>query len=542
MNIQNKLTYLFLSMLLIINICPTFTQIDIVNASTNAEKKINIGLESGEFTLKTSDVMNFGTHVIENKRKVVTVGFDGDFGVIDARGTQQGWTLTVSATPFSIIEPETGFVEGTEPYSLPTGSLSLNSLETVTAINQEPIQFHPYINTVNAVIDMNETIKIATADIGKGMGEYALEFGTDALSLVIDPVTAKIDTVNYPDKVTPYSSTITWNLISGPEGSNIEDEKKNENENGSEGDNNNEIIGYLFDYRIIDNEEVAIIRYKGDAKDVFVFIPNEIEELPVTTIDDNSFSNKGLRFVSLPKNIKKIGDSAFSDNEIMAIAINDESTNVSIGNYAFSNNLLTSINIPNSVISIGDKAFSYNRLITATVPNTLNYLGEGAFMYNEIESFIFPSNLTKINNHLLYANKLSNIEMPNTVTSIGNSAFAYNRLDSVKLSENLVSIGDDGFAHNRFLSVDFPDSLTTLGQKAFAYSGLAGGFDTNKIEYIKYGAFTGLAAKEITLGKNLKEIHNDAFIGAKFLSYVNNYSSLEAGKYFSEDVLIRNYE
>lgn len=36
------------------------------------------------------------------------------------------------------------------------------------------------------------------------------------LITIVDPKTASLDNVNYPNSATPYETTITWDLISGP--------------------------------------------------------------------------------------------------------------------------------------------------------------------------------------------------------------------------------------------------------------------------------------------------------------------------------------
>ena len=79
---------------------------------TKGEHKAKLGLTEGEFTLQTSASLNFGSHKIEKAKKTVSTGFAGDFYVTDARGTQAGWDLTVSATPFTIVKPKNGWVKG----------------------------------------------------------------------------------------------------------------------------------------------------------------------------------------------------------------------------------------------------------------------------------------------------------------------------------------------------------------------------------------------------------------------------------------------
>lgn len=292
---------------------------------------------SSEFSLQTHKPIDFGTHKIEKKKKIVTTGFEGDFTVTDARGTQDGWELKVSATPFTIVEPSTGWVEY-NPYSLPVGSLTLSSISNIygfnyqspetligptsTEVNSESStpsgltlvdaseNVMPSINIINSAIDMGEFVTVATAGAGQGMGEYILQYDMNALNLIIDPVTAKVDKTNYPEGVTPYESTITWNLISGPSSGIVpssispsllemqnsfitEDEEiLNDNTNkadesivdlNSETSNLDEIIVEELPETIIDEEKVP--------SEESVLIPDAIEEDKLINDSENSSNN-----------------------------------------------------------------------------------------------------------------------------------------------------------------------------------------------------------------------------------------------------------
>ena len=68
-----------------------------------------------------------------------------------------------------------------------------------------------------------------------------------------------------------------------------------------------------FEY-IIANNQVTIIKYTGSSKDVT--IPNEIENLPVTTIGENAFYHNELTSISLPQNLTTIKERAFMNNII----------------------------------------------------------------------------------------------------------------------------------------------------------------------------------------------------------------------------------
>lgn len=328
MKFMKEISYLFLNTsLVLISLLPTTAY---ANETTS-----NIQLEQGGFLLKTSEPIGFGSHQIENKKKIVTTGFQQDFNVTDTRGTQEGWQVTVSATPFTIIEPITGWVQE-NPYSLPSGSLSLNSLTNVIGLNGENEEFYPSIDIMDRAIDMNESIKVASADTGKGMGEYALSFNNDALSLVIDPITAKIDTVNYPNTITPYESTVTWDLISGP--TNLMDSSENTNINNSFRLFNNDINENIINNNDLNNNINTILNHNGlnnidDSIGIGMGtgIENKNEQI-FTYNSDTIISSMQEKTITIPnlKHIQSITDK--NGGTVKVLSVNGDNVTVQVNN------------------------------------------------------------------------------------------------------------------------------------------------------------------------------------------------------------------
>ena len=67
----------------------------------------------------------------------------------------------------------------------------------------------------------------------------------------------------------------------------------------------------------IEHNQVTITKYTGTSKDIT--IPNEIEDLPVTTIGQRVFSGNELTSISLPQNLTYIGEYAFYNNMLTSI-------------------------------------------------------------------------------------------------------------------------------------------------------------------------------------------------------------------------------
>lgn len=179
------------------------------------EQKAGFEIEGGDLTLQVADINDFGKVHLDGTSKVVTTSFTDSFKVTDARGTGEGWRLDVSSTQFEVVEPDGGFAEGTTANILPVGTLSLSPLETIEQVGIGESILPTSMLSAASIID-DGSVSVAKADIGEGMGEFDLTFGQDALSVALDPSTAKIDKVNYPDSSTPYEATVTWNLVSAP--------------------------------------------------------------------------------------------------------------------------------------------------------------------------------------------------------------------------------------------------------------------------------------------------------------------------------------
>ena len=133
-----------------------------------------------------------------------------------------------------------------------------------------------------------------------------------------------------------------------------------------------------------------------------IIIPDNFNDVAVTSIGDDAFENNRLTQVSIPSSVKSIGKNAFEENNLTEVSIGNSVT--SIGEEAFRDNQLPEVSIPNSVKSIGVQAFYVNNLTEVSIGNSVTSIGEGAFRYND----------------------LTNVSIPNSVISIGQSAFGDN--------------------------------------------------------------------------------------------------------------------
>ena len=124
---------------------------------------------------------------------------------------------------------------------------------------------------------------------------------------------------------------------------------------------------------------IIITDYTGT--DTVLFIPDEIDGMPVVSLGSNAFRGcTGLTSITISDGVTSIGNEAFYGcTGLTAIEIPDSVT--SISNSAFRNCTgLTAITIPDSVTSIGNDAF-YNctGLTAIEIPEGVTSIGELAF-------------------------------------------------------------------------------------------------------------------------------------------------------------------
>lgn len=169
----------------------------------------------GDFNFTLPNVNPFGSIKLESETKTITTGFDGPIVITDNRSTDTGWRLDVSASPLKVTTPASGFVTGTVANVLPLGSVHLSPVESIKNASTGVDIILSDTLSKKSIID-DGAITVTKAIAGKGLGEFNISFGPQALSVVIDPSTIKIDKVNYPVTGTPYESTVRWDLVSAP--------------------------------------------------------------------------------------------------------------------------------------------------------------------------------------------------------------------------------------------------------------------------------------------------------------------------------------
>lgn len=153
---------------------------------------------------------------------------------------------------------------------------------------------------------------------------------------------------------------------------------------------------YVGDYNYGDtlyynsvSDEIVITDCDVNASSVV--IPEEIDGLPVTTIESKAFMGCGdLSYISIPDSVTSIGDYAFQDCcNLTAITIPDNVTY--IGGYAFYGcTNLASVCIPTGVVVIQGRTFGdCTNLTSITIPSSVTSIETMAFRGSDNISYVY---------------------------------------------------------------------------------------------------------------------------------------------------------
>lgn len=148
-------------------------------------------------------------------------------------------------------------------------------------------------------------------------------------------------------------------------------------------------LGYSF--RKKSKKRAAITKYRGSNDDLIV--PYMIGDNIVNEIAACAFEkNKGIKNISIPDSVKKLGKCAFLGSSIERCIISEGIRKISDSAF-FNCEKLRDIHLPHSLVSIGDSAFRGCKELKYIKFNSLrNYwyyldLGNFAFAYSGLEGF-----------------------------------------------------------------------------------------------------------------------------------------------------------
>jgi len=168
------------------------------NVSETAHYQIkNIVDEKFELNIPTPN--NFSPITLKEQATEYKTSFNSTINIKNLYPvTGRGWRLDVSATRLTLSDGSN--------YQLPKSSLFIEPLSNIRAVGSTYGSLPTKGITTKTAID-NGKITLARATPGNGIGEYTLSFPNQALSVIIDPTTAKTGN---------YQTVITWELVSAP--------------------------------------------------------------------------------------------------------------------------------------------------------------------------------------------------------------------------------------------------------------------------------------------------------------------------------------
>ena len=249
----------------------------------------------------------------------------------------------------------------------------------------------------------------------------------------------------------------------------------------------------------------------------------------VTSIEGNGEKNMfgvdtpDVKFVTLSRNVKKIGNSAFKNLDGLT-GLSMSTVVDSIGNNAFENCVsLEQFVFGPFVNKIGDGAFK-NCVSLSTLKNlenipTTEFVGtfEGCTMLINVT---LPSVATKIEGTFKNCSNLIEVVLPNGLRNIGESTF-----------ENCVSIS----------VIEIPSTISFLGEKAFrncvALTEIAGLENIVAVEVPDFMFENCVSLKEINIPSNTAIIGRRAFGSCSALEKITNLSIVKVGEVCEEAFL-----
>ena len=250
------------------------------------------------------------------------------------------------------------------------------------------------------------------------------------------------------------------------------------------------------------NGALTITGYTGPGGDLT--IPDAVDGLPITGIQDEIMWEAIITSVTIPKGLTNIGAWAFEGEGLGNLTIAGDGTSIGVNAFLGCAGL-TNVTISGAGVTIGDGAFgSCSALASLTLSPGIASIGRQAFGYcYALTNALIPSTVTNIGPQVFYGcyampaitvysqnscylsldgvlfdwgvktlveypcGKRGGYTVPNGVTSIGDGAFAGCWLVSWLVGPaSLTNIGNQTFERSNLSWIGLP-AVTTIGDWAF---------------------------------------------------------------------------
>ncbi|MBQ3137680.1 MAG: leucine-rich repeat protein [Clostridia bacterium] len=278
-----------------------------------------------------------------------------------------------------------------------------------------------------------------------------------------------------------------------------------------------------------------------------------IFEEGITDIGVEAFENAvGIKSITFPASIEKIGADAFYNSQIENVYISDLDKWLNInfsgnGNPVRGNTklwlngeLLTKIVVPDGVEKIGDNIFSlWKGLTDITISDSVTSIGSYAFNgCTGLKEIVIPDSVTTIGDCAFQGCKsLEKADLPDSVTTMGSSVFKdCKSLKEADIPKSLTAIEYQTYLYCESLtSVVIPYGVKTIEKRAFqnCYN-LESVTIPDSVTTIENEAF-GYCKKisGLTLSNNVKYLGTSILYGNNVIHYVGISSDIEGYKDYS---------
>lgn len=267
--------------------------------------------------------------------------------------------------------------------------------------------------------------------------------------------------------------------------------------------------------------------------------PNAFTIEEDNTLGTMMFYKTKLQFITLPRNLRKIGRQAFEFSELQEVDVPEGVTE--LGENAFrGSGQLTRVSVPGTVEVLPAGVFDLcMNLSEVTLGNGIKRIGNLAFgnIYATpssplpaLSSLKLPPTIEVIDSFAFHGSGLTSIELPRSLKTMGKSAFYMNfNLQKV----NMLAAPSDGrlpdeafyYCHS-MTELTLPEGLTTLGRASLANANITDLVLPSTVREIEAYALNMVMCRRLTLPEGLTTLGEGALAQMPWLEVLELPSTL----------------
>lgn len=269
------------------------------------------------------------------------------------------------------------------------------------------------------------------------------------------------------------------------------------------------------------SKSYILMNYVNDTIPDNLYIPDTIDDIPVTGIAYSGFSDKTFKNIIFSKNIESILQGAFTKAKVEKLDFTNSINLKKIGESAFVESNIGTLNLGNSVnlTEIVQNAFSKATIEIVKLGNSisLSELSTGAFTNGHINELYFDNalSLTALPTGVFSGTEIKKLDFGNAInlSSISNDVFTNLNLEELDLSKLfLIEEYSNGLftnKNNKIKKVIFGPGVKVINEVAFSNLSIENvDFDcASSLQTIKQQAFSDNQIETLKL-ENLPNYNN----------------------------------